>query len=87
MLNAFESGSMAARAAARQETPAAYRAALGNRLKRPHFMASVFRKALATRVGQVLAPWVPGRYLFSLTRPSVKCMAGEYSEEDTHRRG
>jgi len=70
MLNALESGSMAGSAAARQESPAAYRAALSNRLKRPLFMASVFRAALAAGVGQVLAPWIPGRWLFSLTRPS-----------------
>lgn len=70
MLNALVSGRMAGAAVARQEGPAAYRAALNKRLGRPLFMATVFRKALGVGVGQILAPWIPGRWLFSLTRPS-----------------
>ncbi len=68
MLNALESGRMAGAAAARAESPAAYRNTLSKRLGRPLFMASVFRKALEAGVGQILAPWIPGRWLFSLTR-------------------
>lgn len=68
MLNALESGRMAGTAAARAESPEAYRNNLSKRLGRPLFMASVFRKALAAGVGQILAPWIPGRWLFSLTR-------------------
>ena len=69
MLNALESGRMAGTAAARQDSPAAYRAAVGKRLGRPLFMASLFRKVLEAGVGKLLAPWIPGRWLFSLTRP------------------
>lgn len=70
MLNAIETGRMAGFAAATSQSPAAYRQAVLRRLSRPLFVASVFRTAVAAGVGSLLAPWIPGRWLFALTRPS-----------------
>lgn len=71
MLNALETGRLAGKAAATDQSPAAYRAAVNATLRRPLFMASLFRRAIAAGVGAHLAPWLPGRWLFALTRPAL----------------
>jgi len=70
MLNALETGRMAGIAAATGQSPGEYREAVLRRLNRPLFVASVFRAAVAAGVGSLLAPWIPGRWLFALTRPA-----------------
>ncbi len=69
MLNALETGRMAGTAAATGQSPDVYRQAVLRRLSRPLFVASVFRGAVAAGLGSLLAPWIPGRWLFALTRP------------------
>jgi flavin-dependent dehydrogenase len=70
MLNALETGRMAGAAAASGQSPEAYRRAVLRRLQRPLFAAGVFRASIAAGVGPLLAPWIPGRWLFALTRPA-----------------
>jgi flavin-dependent dehydrogenase len=70
MLNALDTGRMAGRAAANGQTPDDYRRAVLRRLRRPLFVAQVFRTAIAAGLGARLAPWIPGRWLFALTRPT-----------------
>jgi menaquinone-9 beta-reductase len=72
MLNALETGRMAGIAAAMGQSPSAYRQAVLRRLQRPLLAAATFRGAIAAGVGPLLAPWIPGRWLFALTRPSQK---------------
>ncbi len=70
MLNAIETGRMAGTAAAMRQPPGVYRREVMRRLGRPLFVASLFRGAVAAGVGSLLAPWIPGRWLFALTRPA-----------------
>ncbi len=70
MLNALETGRMAGIAAAQGQSPQDYRQAVSRRLNRPLFVSSVFRAAVGAGVGSLLAPWIPGRWLFALTRPA-----------------
>ena len=70
MLNALEMGRMAGAAAALGQTPDAYRTAVLSRLRRPLRVAQVLRTAIATGLATHLAPWIPGRWLFALTRPA-----------------
>lgn len=72
MLNALETGHMAGTAAATRQSPSAYRQAVSRRLQRPLLAAATFRGAIAAGVGPLLAPWIPGRWLFALTRPAPK---------------
>ncbi|MCX6585336.1 MAG: hypothetical protein NTX13_01985 [Acidobacteria bacterium] len=70
MLNALETGRIAGLAAAGGQTPEAYQRTVLRRLRRPLFVAQVFRTAIAAGLGARLAPWIPGRWLFALTRPA-----------------
>jgi flavin-dependent dehydrogenase len=70
MLNALETGRMAGLAAASGQSPERYRQSVLRRLNRPLFVAGVFRTAVAAGVGALIAPWIPGRWLFALTRPA-----------------
>lgn len=72
MLNALETGRMAGIAAALNQSPIEYRQAVLRRLRRPLLAAATFRAAIAAGVGPLLAPWVPGSWLFALTRPTEK---------------
>ncbi|MFN9460159.1 MAG: NAD(P)/FAD-dependent oxidoreductase [Acidobacteriota bacterium] len=71
MLNALETGRMAGWAAATGQTPEAYGSAVMGRLRRPLLVAQVLRTAIAMGAATHLAPWIPGRWLFALTRPSA----------------
>ena len=72
LLAAVKTGILAGRAAARQESPAQYIRACRESLGRPFVAASAMRWVLASGWAGRLAPLVPGRVLFAVTRPKEK---------------
>lgn len=71
ILNAMSSGSNAGTAAARGVPVATYIAERHRALRRPFMVSSVFRAALAAGMGGPLASFLPGRWLFHMTRPVI----------------
>ncbi len=69
ILNAMSSGRSAGAAAATGVPVRAYITERRRALRRPFFVSSVCRSALAASLGRPLASLVPGRWLFHLTRP------------------
>ncbi len=69
LLAAVKTGALAGIAAARQTPAAEYQAQCRTMLRKPFEIAGIFRKAIGSGWADHLAPFVPGRLLFSLTRP------------------
>ena len=68
ILNALLTGRMAGIAAARQVDPAIHLRECRSRLARPYFVASILRRGVTLAGTSWIAPWIPGRLLFSATR-------------------
>ncbi len=71
ILNAMSSGYEAGVAAAIRLPVAEYMAAGRRALRRPFLVSAVFRAAVASGLAGPLAAFVPGRWIFTLTRPLV----------------
>ncbi len=71
ILNAMLTGHRAGRAAAQGVPPRDHEAATRRALRRPFLVSHVFRAAIRTGLAGQLASWMPGRWLFHLTRPVV----------------
>jgi hypothetical protein len=69
LLAAVKTGALAGTAAARGDSVASYLARCRKSLKRPFEVASIFRMAVDSGWAERLAGLVPGRVLYSLTRP------------------
>ena len=69
LLAAVKTGAIAGRAAAQCETLERYFEECRETLRRPFMTASLFRTVVNRGWADVLAPLVPGRVLFALTRP------------------
>ncbi len=69
MLAAIATGAMAGAAAARQSPVERYLRDCRELLGRQYAMAALFRFAIASGWAETLAPLLPGRLLFQLTRP------------------
>jgi flavin-dependent dehydrogenase len=68
ILNALLTGRMAGSAAAGRLTPRAYSTACHAMLHRPFEVATAFRAIVRWGFAEYLAPLVPGRWLYRLTR-------------------
>ncbi|PWU04409.1 MAG: hypothetical protein C5B51_16830 [Terriglobia bacterium] len=68
ILNALLTGKMAGAAAADGLAPHAYRMACRRLLRRPFEVAAVFRAIVRWGFAEYLAPFVPGQWLYRLTR-------------------
>lgn len=71
ILNAMLTGHRAGIAAAHGAPPHDYEAAIRRALRRPFLVSHVFRRAIRAGLAGPLASWLPGRWLFHLTRPVV----------------
>jgi flavin-dependent dehydrogenase len=69
LVAAVKTGSLAGAAAARSDPVPDYLAQCRQSLRKPFEVAGVFRKALKSRFAETLAPLIPSRILFALTRP------------------
>jgi hypothetical protein len=69
ILNAMLCGYRAGEAAARDEAVDTYLAGGRRALRRPFIVSALFRNAIGSGLAGPLAALVPGRWLFSLTRP------------------
>ena len=69
LVAAVKTGAMAGTAAARGEPAAAYLARCRDSLRKPFEIASLFRNVVERGWADRIAPLVPGRILFALTRP------------------
>ncbi len=69
LLAAVKTGGLAGLAAARGEPVSRYLARCRASLRQPFEVASIFRKAVEGGWAEWVAPLVPGRVLFALTRP------------------
>jgi hypothetical protein len=71
MLDAMCTGALAGRAAAFGSAPSAYARDCRRMLANQYRAAAVLRKSIANGMAALLAPFVPGRALFQVTRPSI----------------
>lgn len=71
ILNAMLTGHRAGLAAAQGVPPQEYEATIRRALRRPFVVSCMFRGAIRAGVAGPLASWMPGRWLFHLTRPVV----------------
>ncbi len=71
MLDAMYTGSLAGRAAALGTEPAVYNRDCRRMLASQYRAAAIFRKSIASGLAGILAPLIPGRALFQLTRPGI----------------
>ncbi len=69
LLAAVKTGALAGKSASRHEGASAYLAECRASLKKPFEIAGIFRRVVASGWADWLAPIVPGRLLFALTRP------------------
>jgi flavin-dependent dehydrogenase len=69
LLAAVKTGAMAGTAASRNDPVDSYLRECRASLKKPFEVAGIFRKAVESGWGEVLAGLIPGRILFALTRP------------------
>jgi menaquinone-9 beta-reductase len=69
LVAAVKTGGLAGEAAAKGLAIADYLEQCGARLRKPFEVAAVFRKALNLGFAETLAPFVPSRLMFALTRP------------------
>ncbi len=71
ILTALLTGSLAGTAAARGTPVEAYLRECRGRVTRPFAISSAFRRAIAGGWGEYVAPFIPGRWLLRLTRPTA----------------
>jgi len=69
LLAAVKTGMLAGNAVTKGEPPAEYLSQCRLALKKPFEIAGIFRKAVNSGWAEMLAGLIPGRVLFSLTRP------------------
>lgn len=71
LVAAVNTGALAGRAASRHQATSAYLAQCRASLKKPFEVASIFRGVVESGWADWLAPLVPARLLFALTRPNA----------------
>ena len=72
LLSAVVTGELAGKYAAEGASLHDYLAACRKSLGRPYAFSSLLRKIAGTALAEKLIPWVPGSWLFHLTRPAAE---------------
>jgi hypothetical protein len=69
LITAVGTGRMAGLAASRGSSVGKHLSACRQAVRKPFYLAAVFRAMLESGLAQSLGPLIPGRYLFQMTRP------------------